>query len=551
MSTSALRRALFAFSVVLLVGGPLQAADKATSQEIAELINRHLGQAWQENNLQPAPRTSDLEFLRRSTLHLIGRIPTLEEAEAFETDPAADKRARWVERLLAGPEYPEHWARLWNRWVFAGTVVHPAYRDQLEGWLKQQFAKNVSHKELATQLLTATGKSNDNSAVHFVLANLGGELPADKRDKDGQFTAEPVTFRSFSLFLGYQIACIQCHCHPFNSEWKQPQFWQLNAFFRQMERKGIPPAPDAPLDTAPVLELLDNPEFNKNGMVFYEKRNSMWLATEAKFLGHPLPRDFKGTRRDAFARRLTAHDQFSKALVNRLWGQFFGRGLNVRSTVDDFGEHNEVIHPELLAKLAKAFTGSSHDYKQLIHGICASDAYQLRSTANLSNEPEEAEPYFSRMLAPALSFDATFDSVWTGARLADLLSAPEKEKLRKKWRKFLHAEFTEEVTFFPPLPEADPWRRMLLLMNNEEIHDALNDPSKGIMKAARERGSPEKIADALYLAVLTRHPTPAEKKRLNQEIGQERQRSKDGDLSALWQDLFWVLLNSNEFIVNH
>src|SRR5262249_42554074 len=160
------------FSFALLVGGPLQAADKAPSKEIADLINRHLSQTWQENNLQPAPRTSDLEFLRRSTLHLIGRIPTLEEAEAFEKDAAADKRARWVERLLAGPEYPEHWAQLWNRWIFAGTVVHPVYRDQLQGWLKQQFARNVSHKDLATQVLTATGKSSENPAVHFVLANL-------------------------------------------------------------------------------------------------------------------------------------------------------------------------------------------------------------------------------------------------------------------------------------------------------------------------------------------------------------------------------------------
>jgi hypothetical protein len=549
VSTSALRRSLLALSLALLVGAPLAAADKDRSQEIAELINRRLSQTWQETNLQPAPRTGDLEFLRRSTLHLIGRIPTLEEAEAFEKDPAADKRARWVERLLAGPDYPENWARLWNRWTFAGTVVHPVYRDQLQGWLKQQFAKNVSHKELATQLLTATGKSSENPAVHFVLANLGGELPADKRDKDGQFTAEPVTFRSFSLFLGYQIACVQCHCHPFNPDWRQPHFWQLNAFFRQVERKGTPPAPDVPLDTAPVLELLDNAEFNKIGVIFYEKRNSMWLATEAKFLGHPLPRDWKGTRREDFARRLTAHDNFSRALVNRLWGHFFGRGLNLRPSVDDFGEHNEVVHPELLAQLAKAFTASGHDYKQLIRGICASDAYQLRSIANLSNETEETEPYFSRMPAPALSFDAMFDSVWTAARLGDVPGAAEKPKLCEKWRKFLRMEFTDEGTF--PPPEPDLWRRMFLLMNNEEVADALNDPRTGILSVVRQRGSPEKVADALYLGVLTRHPTPAEKKQLDQEIRKERRRSKDGELSALWQDLFWALLNSNEFIVNH
>jgi hypothetical protein len=153
------------------------------------------------------------------------------------------------------------------------------------------------------------------------------------------------------------------------------------------------------------------------------------------------------------------------------------------------------------------------------------------------------------MPAPALSFDAMFDSVWAAARLGDVPGAAEKPKLREKWRKFLRMEFTDEGTF--PSPDPDLWRRMFLLMNNEEVADALNDPRKGILSAVRERGSPEKIADALYLAVLTRHPTPAEKKQLDQEIRKERRRSKDGELSALWQDLFWALLNSNEFIVNH
>lgn len=550
MCPSQLRRLLCALTLAFVIGPHLQAADKDRSKEIVALINRHIARQWQENNLQPADKIDDLGFLRRASIDIIGRIPTLEEVAAFAKDSAPNKRARWVERLLASAEYADNWAKLWNRWIFAGTLAHPLYRDQMEGWLKEQYTRNISHQELATRLLTASGKSDANPAVHFLLANLGSELPLDKRGKDGRFSMEPATFRSFSLFLGYQIACIQCHCHPFNPEWNQHHFWQLNGFFRQVDRKGTPAAYDVPADTAPVLELSDNPEFNKKGIVFYEKRNGVWLPTEPAFLDrrHKLPPDFAGSRREEFARRLTEHDNFSKALVNRLWGHFFGRGMNIRSSVDDFGEHNEVVHPELLGELAKAFAASGYDYKQLIRWICASDAYQLRATVNVTNESDEAEPYFSRMPVRPLSFDQMFESVWTAAHLGDVLGAGQKRQLRQKWRQFLRMDQTDEGTF--PPTELDPWRRAFLLMNNPDVHEALAD-ANGVLKITGQRNSPEKVADSLYLALLTRHPTAAEKARLEQEVRKERKRVKDGDLAALWQDLFWALLNSNEFILNH
>jgi hypothetical protein len=552
VNTSKLRRSLLAPVIAVLVSAPLQAADKDRTEEVAKLIQQQLSQKWQENNLQPADKIDDLGFLRRVTLDIIGRIPTLDEVEAFEKDQAPDKRVRWVDRLLAGKEYPENWALLWTRWIFAGTKIHPAYRGQFQGWLKEQFARNVGHKDLAMKLLTATGKSNENPAVHFLLANLGEEFSAEKRAKDGQFSMQPATFRSFSLFLGYQIACIQCHCHPFNADWKLEHFWQLNGYFRQVERKGAPSDANAPMDAAPVLELADNPDFNKSGVIFYERRSGVWSATQPTFLEprYKLPKDFAGNRREEFVRRVTAHDNFSKALVNRLWGHFFAHSMNIRpGSVDDFGEHNEVVHPGLLDQLAKAFSAAGYDYKQLIRWICASDAYQLRATANVTNEPEEAEVYFSRMLVRPMSFEQMFDSVWTAARLGDVVGNGKKSALREKWRKFLGVQFTDEGTF--PSPEVDPWRRMFLLMNNPDVHDALNDKVNGMLALARQRATPEKIADALYLATLTRHPTSAEKNRIEQEIRKERRRSKNGDLAPLWNDLLWALLNSNEFIVHH
>src|SRR5581483_7122196 len=130
---------------------------------------------------------------------------------------------------------------------------------------------------------TATGKTNDNGAVNFVLAHLGAEFKG-RETEEGRFEAVPVTSRTTRLFLGIQTQCTQCHDHPLNTG-KQSEFWGVNAFFRQVSRGGTPPNPNNPrMMTATQLTLGDNPSYNPNGIVFYERRNGQTLPTKPTFL---------------------------------------------------------------------------------------------------------------------------------------------------------------------------------------------------------------------------------------------------------------------------
>ena len=121
--------------------------------------------------------------------------------------------------------------------------------------------------------------------------------------------------------------------------------------------------------------------------------------------------------------------------------------------------------------------------------------------------------------------------------------------LRQRWRAFLRITFDDDQ--FSPEAPGESWLQMQLLMNSKDLNAAIADPAARTLKTALQQKTPEQIADRLYLAVLTRHPTAREKERIEDEIRRERQRSQDGSLLPVWQDLLWALLNSGEFVVQH
>ena len=357
-------------------------AQDAKPDAATQLINQQLAAAWKAEKLTPADKTSDEEFLRRVSLDLIGRIPTVDELDAFPKDPAADKRAKLVDKLLASPEHLRYWADLWVSWLMPPTS-HRLSRDQLHLWLEEALKARMPYNEMATKLMTATGKTNDNGAVNYVLANLGDpQLPA-KRAEEGQFDVVPITRHSLRLFLGYRLN-YDLPEKAEDSDWQPKHFWSANVFFRQVERLGTVPL-GTPLPSA-ILELKDNPEHNKKGVVTYANTDGTQVAAEPAFLdGKKIAADFKGSRRQAYAELVTAHPNFAKAHVNRLWGLFFGRGLCLGPAVDDFNIQNKVVHAGLLDGLAKELVASKYDTRKLIRAICLSDAYQLKSTANATN----------------------------------------------------------------------------------------------------------------------------------------------------------------------
>ena len=506
----------------------------------SSVIDDKLAEKWKANDLKAAQKSTDLQFMRRLFLDVIGRIPTLDEAREFDHDTAADKRSKLISRLLHEKEYKikgakgevvtfhyteeyaRHWANVWTVWLMTRGGLDRMYHEQMENWLETQFDKNVPYNELVDKLITATGKTNDNAAVNFVLSHMGENVPQNDRDSQGKFDFVPLTSRVTRLFLGVQVQCTQCHDHPFNPEWTQENFWGINAFLRQIDRSGTPlPAVGGNKKMmATNIEITDNSAVNAGHRTFYEKRSGVLMSIRPTMISgldeknKDIPRKVittagSKTRRQLLSEYIAGHDNFNKAIVNRMWGQFFGRGLNEQSVVDDFGGHNKLVHPELLETLADDFGRYKYDLKSLIEWICNSNAYQLSYSANESNAKDEVAPYFSRMALKSMSPEELYTSILrsTGSEAkSDEVKADRDIFLGKLVRQFGDDEGNEQ-SFNGTVVQA------LLLMNGKEIngeiqkgstiersmkrHDALLKSNPSAFEAA--------VIDDIFMAVLTRH----------------------------------------------
>lgn len=620
-STVAMAFAAIAFAGL---GGTARAEVPAQSK----IINEELEKAWKANDIKPSKRANDFEFVRRAYIDIIGRIPTAEECRDFaEADSGADKRARLVERLLNAKdyrpkiservnpkdsksivtydyatEYARHFSNIWGVWLMTRGGVAEMYHESMEIWLEEQFYKNAPWDQMVKQLITATGKTNENGAAAFVMAHLGETVPAAKQSEDGRFDAIPITSRVTRLFLGVQTNCIQCHDHPFNPEWKQDNFWNTNIFFRQVERDGTPALREGnggkKKMVATPVGLRDNPELNKDGRLFFERRSGIVTAAKPNFLPNLADFEKEGTiprrgipsssasksRREVLADYMIKHDNFAKAFVNRMFGHFFGRGMNEMAVTDDFGGHNKVVHPDLLQKLGDEFISSGYDIKKLISWICNSDAYSLSYQANAikgkgSNATDEAGPYLSRMGLKSMSPEVLFESLETALRLDASPDKDAKKEKRERWMAKLTNNFGDdegnEVTFNGTIIQA------LLMMNGPELNSEVSrkDGTSAVDKAMNRHkaggGWNEMgVITDLYMMALSRRPsstitvtvprtdpktgkvlsttTSNEVAFLTEQVGALKRRSRGAaDHKAFFEDILWSLLNTSEFILNH
>ncbi len=530
-------------------------------------INKLSAEKWKENNIVPSRYADDYEFVRRASLDIIGRIAKPEEIDVFLKDPKETRRSKLIERLLDSDEYPRHWANLWANWLLSrsGVFGRGTYHEYLTTWLEDQIGQNKSYASMVKSLLTASGENNDTAkgaASNFILAHVGENVPRDHRGEEGQFQMVPLTSRITRIFLGTQVQCAQCHDHPFYSNIKQEHFWGVNAFLRQVVREGQPPQMGNRMMAFGKLTLKDDESVAKDALVYFEKRNGVILTARAEFLpsgeekhGAQMPVGTKGVeRREKLADYVIEHPQFPKAIVNRMWGVFFGRGFV--NPIDDFNDQNQPSNPELLDELASTFKNYNYDQKKLIRWICNSNPYNLSCVANKTNDKPEQEALFSRMIMKAMSPEQLFESLMVATKAEAAESKTGKKDLKDKWLGNLISNFGDdegnEVNFNGTVVQA------LLMMNGKDINDAITRKDKGTVALAVEAGTrarAEKVAIAyMFKCALNREPT---KKELDTIVPQFAFRNRGLGMNDIrnpnrrYEDLFWALLNSNEFILNH
>lgn len=499
---------------IVLAAGEAPAAEPDAAA-LASLIDRHIDARLQAEKIRPASDASDAEFLRRVYLDLHGVIPTAEQAGHFlaDTDPA--KRAKLIDALLASPRYGEHLGDIWQGYMVSPLADDQRLRsDRFGAWMAEQFNTRTWDK-IAADLLTATGKMEDNPAVTYLIE---GRLPR---------TVPDLTDLTSRYFLGLRLNCAQCHDHPF-VKWKQQEFWGMAAFFTQIQtpgrsklvyQVGVKDYPEITLTTLQETGMVDG----------FQSRPPTFLGGEEMKPG-------RETNRAALAAWITSprNPYFAKAMVNRTWWRLFGRGIV--QPVDDMHEANPPSHPELLEDLSQRFIESGFDLKHLTRAIVLSRAYQR--TSRPGEAPDKEASLFGRMSIKALSPGQLYDSLTT-------ILGPPARMPGLDARQTPRSEF---VQFFADDGDPDPtsYRRgiphLLRQMNSAQFGRSLHAFATRTVKPG---SSADELSKELFLTILSRRPTNDE-----QRLFRDHGARCDSTMMA-YRELAWALLLTSEFSLNH
>jgi hypothetical protein len=473
----------------------------------------------------PSGSAGDATFLRRATLDVLGRLPTPDEVRAFLDDPAPDKRARLVDRLLDRPEYADYWAGKW-----ADLLRPNPYRVgvkatfNLDAWLRDAFRRNEPYDQFVRDLLTAKGSTFRNGAAVFF---------RDRREPD---EVASVVSR---LFLGVRLECAKCHHHPFEV-WGQDDFYSLAACFARVGHKGVGLSPpisggEEVIVTAPRGEV-HHPVTGR-------------VLAPRPLAGKPLPADEDRDPREALAAWVTADDNpyFARVIVNRVWGDLMGRGLV--EPVDDLRATNPPSNGPLLDALAAEFRRQKYDLKQLLRTILTSEVYGLNSVPNARNVADTRN--YSRHYRQRLRAEVLLDAVSDVTQVPETFAAAAPgTRAMELWTVRTPSVFLD--SFGRPDPNQDPpcertrdttVVQALHLMNGPDLHRKVTSDTGRAAALASSTRSPGEVVEELYLLVYGRPPTADERDecvKLFAEPGATRRQ--------VTEDLLWALLNTPEFM---
>ncbi|WP_020468793.1 DUF1549 and DUF1553 domain-containing protein [Zavarzinella formosa] len=521
-----MRRRLALVGILLFASGVMAGETGVLTKKIDE----RLAKVWKEAGVEPSAMTDDATFLRRVSLDLIGRIPTVAESREFLADSRPDKRSRLVDNLLDSPGYANHFATSWRRtWMpQADTRQFSRLGDDFEDWLVSRLRQNTGYDRMVQELLTVptgTAYRRGFQPVSPEASPVGFFVASEQKP-------ENLAANTARAFLGINLDCAQCHNHPFARRTRD-QFWQTAAFFAK---------PTGGSDTMPAkLEL---------GIPDTKKTVSAKLLTDGK-LNWPVKLE-TDTGRELLAKWVTEKENpyFAKNAVNRLWAHFFGIGI--AEPLDDLSGDNPPSHPELLDDLAASFAESKYDLKSIIKSLVLSRAYQLSSTGSPASMGTDETRLFNRAPVRGLTGEQLFDSL----RLAAGLPAERSDRVDftaeimnqggTRGRKAFAARFLIDR----PVTAQRSIVQALSLMNGRLTGDlSTADKSPALAAAADAPFLDTKgKVETLFFATLGRNPTEAELVALVKHVdsgGAEKNPTK-----AL-ADVFWALLNSSEFNTNH
>lgn len=470
-------------------------------------IDQFVSAKWKRLKILPSDLCTDAEFIRRVYLDLTGLPPVAQEVKLFLEDSTDQqvKRDALIERLMAGPDFVDHWSNKWadllqvNR-KFLGVEGTRLFRD----WIRKEIRDNTPYDRFVRKILTASGSNRENPAASYF-----------KVLRKPEETMENTTH----LFLGTRFSCNKCHDHPFE-RWTQDQYYSMSAFFGQVGFEKDPEsgkrriAGTAVEGAKPLFEVVKDQD---SGEVTHLRTGKV-APPEFPFPAEYELADENATRREKLVAWMTSPDNryFALSYVNRLWGYLMGVGLI--EPLDDIRAGNPPSNPELLTYLTREFVDSGFNTRRILRLICQSRAYQLSVGTNEWNEDDKINS--SHAMARRLPAEVLLDAVYRvtgstpnfpgarpGTRAAQLLDTaidlpsgflanlgrPSRESA-------CECERNNDIQL----------GSIMSLLSGPAVSGAVNDPKNEIANLAKNEPEDGKLIQEVFLRILNRRASEHE-----------------------------------------
>jgi hypothetical protein len=505
---------------------------------IDELVDRQLVRL----NIPASPLCDDATFIRRAFLDTIGTLPTIEETTAFLDDRSPEKRVRLVDSLLARKEYVDYWTYKWSDLLtINGTRLRPPAVKSYYMWLRERVEKNVPWDEVVRDILTATGKSDENGATNFYAL---------------QQSPEDMTENACQAFLGLSIGCAKCHNHPLE-KWTNDQYYGMASLFSRVKAKGWGGESRngdgmRTLYVAPAGELVQ-PRTGK-------PQQPRPLDSD------PIPFEEEADRRIKLAEWMTSPENpyFARSITNRVWANYFGVGLVM--PVDDMRVSNPASNEELLAAASKYVVDQQFDLKSLMRAILVSNAYQRSAEPLPGNRAEQR--FYSRYYPKRLTAEVLHDAIvqvtdeptaftqiaFQGADKEKTDFYPKGTRAIQLYDSAVESYFLQtfgrhqrRVTCECERSDEPTMVQVLHIANGDTVNSKLKDPKNRIGSLLESKLANSDLIDQAYLVALSRKPTDSERKPLLEAL----EAASEEERREVVEDLFWAILSTREFLFNH
>ena len=507
-------------------------AAAARSNSIDALVLKKL----ESLHIPPSPPCTDREFIRRTYLDAAGILPTPEEVNKFLGDSAPDKRAKLVDRLLERPEFVDYWAYKWSDLLLLSTrkLSQPAMWSFYQ-FIRQSVADNKPWDRFAREIVTANGSTLQNGAANYFV------LHKDVTD---------ITESTSVTFLGMSITCCRCHNHPLE-KWTQDQYWSMANLFSRVALKNGEGGGEVHVQELPVGDILHP----RSGLAMPP------TPLDAK----PLAVVSRNSRRQFFADWLTAPENpyFAKAVVNRVWRNFLGRGLV--EAEDDLRQTNPPTNQELFDSVARDFVATGYDVKRLIRSIMNSATYQRSATPLPQNVNDDR--FYSHYILRRLSAEVILDAYTQISRVPGsfaiyfdarpVFSFPAGTRAQQLPDVRIASDFLD--SFGRPdrtqpcaceRQQDSSVSQALHLNNGKTLNDKLRAKESLIERWLVDKITDDEAVRQLFVMALSREPLPAELKKFHVLLA-EAATDKTMTRREALQDLFWAVLTGREFLFNH